>query len=280
MKSVRDPIGYVIKVEGAKITLNLLDIHKGFVSSHGEGVSEVTEIGSFLAIDAGLQLLVMRVNSILFSEPKEAHAMGVGSDSLTGEPLRQFSGTIVGSMSRSENKIEFDQGSNSSPPLGAKVYPLINKENFALFQIPKAYHNRRIHLGTRLNDGRAIETKVEDLISRHVAVLGSTGQGKSCFTAAVLQQIVKMENARIIVFDINGEYEKAFRSSKINKEWVKVTKIGKDGIKIPYYAFGRNGLQSLLLPSEKTQKPALNFAVENLNKVVWDNKKKRFEISG
>lgn len=59
---------------------------------------------------------------------------------------------------------------------------------------------------------------LESLVSRHVAVLGSSGQGKSCFTAAVLQQIAKMPKARVVIFDINGEYEDAFLLPAILRE--------------------------------------------------------------
>ena len=49
---------------------------------------------------------------------------------------------------------------------------------------------------------------------------------------------------------------------------IKYTKLGKN-FKIPYYALGRYGLQRLLLPSEKTQRPALNFALDHLSYVKW-----------
>jgi hypothetical protein len=42
---------------------------------------------------------------------------------------------------------------------------------------------------------------------------------------------------------------------------------GNGGYRIPYYALGRHGLQRLLLPSDRTQKPALAFAVDALNRV-------------
>ena len=108
-------------------------------------------------------------------------------------------------------------------------------------------------------------------------MLGSSGQGKSCFTAAVLQQIAKMPKARVVIFDINGEYEDAFPAANYPPNAIKVTRIGgsdSDSYRIPYYALGRLGLQRLLLPSDKTQRPALTFALDHLNQVKW------FEASG
>lgn len=57
-------------------------------------------------------------------------------------------------------------------------------------------------------------------------MLGSSGQGKSCFTAAVLQQIAKMPKARVVIFDINGEYEDAFPAANYPPNAIKVTRIG------------------------------------------------------
>jgi hypothetical protein len=53
---------------------------------------------------------------------------------------------------------------------------------------------------------------------------------------------------------------------------VKVTTLGgneANSYKVPYFALGRFGLHRLLIPSEKTQRPALSFALEHLNKVRW-----------
>jgi len=116
-----------------------------------------------------------------------------------------------------------------------------------------------------------MEVKVDlnTLLSKHVAVLGSTGHGKTCFTASIIQQILKKFNRpRIVIFDINGEFLKALEVyGEIGKE-IKYTELGNN-FKIPYYALGRYGLQRLLLPSEKTQRPALNFALDHLSYVKW-----------
>ncbi len=122
-----------------------------------------------------------------------------------------------------------------------------------------------VNLGTTVRGGGELSVGVQQLLSRHVAVLGSTGQGKSCLTAAVLQQLLKLPRPRLVVFDVNGEYADALASHAAGTEF-KHTILG-DGLKIPYYALGRHGLSRLLLPSEKTQRPALNFALENLDRV-------------
>ena len=270
MKS-RMPVGYVVQIDGGDITLNLLDMHRGQLASHAQGVSTVTEVGSLLAIDAGSRLLVMKVLSLSFAEPKEAHRFGVASSTHQSEPLRHVSGAIVGRMVRSEGKLRFVCDSLATPPLGAEAYPLAPAELSTILG-DKESHLVPILLGEDLRGGGAVCVDLESLVSRHVAVLGSSGQGKSCFTAGVLQQVVKLPHSRVVIFDINGEYESALAIPDLPAGAVAVTHLGgpaENAFRIPYFALGRFGLHRLLIPSEKTQRPALSFALEQLNKVKW-----------
>lgn len=269
--NTRQAVGYVVQIDGVEITLNLLDMHRGHLASHAFGISSVTEVGSLLAIDAGSRLLVMKVLSLTFAEPKEAHRSGIASSTHQSEPLRHVQGIVVGRLTRSDEGFEFVSDSMSTPPLGAEVFPLVDRELAAVMGNSKTYQSP-VHLGDDLRGGGPLMLGLEELISRHVAVLGSSGQGKSCFTAAILQQIIRFSGSRVVVFDINGEYEDALQLDGLPEGSVKVTRLGGDeeaSFKLPYFALGRLGLHRLLLPSDKTQRPALTFALEHLNKVRW-----------
>lgn len=262
----REPIGYVVEVDGTKVTLNLLDQHRGMVASHTHGVSPVTEIGCWLGIDAGDELLIFRVEGLSFAEPKDVHRQSSEYNSTNSEPLRNIKGTVVGIISGRKEDMKFTPSRLTTPALGAMACPL-DIDEFSSVLNREIIKERTITLGNDLRSELEVKVDLEDFISRHVAVLGGSGQGKSCFTAAVLQQIARLPNPRIVIFDINGEYEKAF-SDKDLLGVTKVTRLGKD-LKIPYYALGRQGLHRLLVPSEKTQRPALNFAIDSLMYVKW-----------
>ena len=262
----RQPIGYVIRVDGIEVTLNLLDHHRGMVASHAQGVSTVTEIGSLVGVDAGHQILVLKVLGVSFAEPREAHRHSSDEHSDTREPLRNLSGVIVGIIARSRGGVAFVSSSLTTPALGAMVYPLENTELASILG-EQGCEGVPIHIGDDLRSGATVSVGLQDLISRHVAVLGSSGQGKSCFTAAVLQQIVKLPKSKTVIFDVNGEYQQALGGVDA-PDWVKVTKLGAQ-YKVPYFALGRQGIQRLLIPSEKTQRPALIFALENLHNIKW-----------
>ncbi len=241
------------------------------MAAHVHGVSVVTEVGSLLGIESGGRLLVMKVQSLSFAEPKEVHRFGLSGTSVSSEPLRHLTGLVVGRLRREAGRLVFVSDSLSSPALGAEAFPLTHDELSSILGGSVATP-ADIHLGDDLRGGGRLTVDLQSLVSRHVAVLGSSGQGKSCFTAAVLQQVAKMPKARVVIFDINGEYEDAFPADNYPPNAIKVTRIGgsdSDSYRIPYYALGRLGLQRLLLPSDKTQRPALTFALDHLNQVKW-----------
>lgn len=267
----RQAIGYVVQIDGVDITLNLMDVHRGQLAAHVHGVSVVTEVGSLLGIESGGRLLVMKVQSLSFAEPKEVHRFGLSGTSVSSEPLRHLTGLVVGRLRREAGRLVFVSDSLSSPALGAEAFPLTDDELSSILGGSVATP-ADIHLGDDLRSGGRLTVDLQSLVSRHVAVLGSSGQGKSCFTAAVLQQVAKMPKARVVIFDINGEYEDAFPVANYPPGAIQVTRIGgtePNSYRIPYYALGRLGLQRLLLPSDKTQRPALTFALDHLNQVKW-----------
>lgn len=266
----REPFGYVVAIDGPTVTLNLNDTHRGHFASHRDGVSPVTEINGLFGVDGGTKLIVMRVRSLCFAEPKDAHFAGVGSTTIYRDPLRNLVAVVAGTIARRKEELRFIPDLLVSPALGAEAYPLSDAEIACVLRTSSS-DGPSVTLGFETRGGGGLSVGLSNLLGRHVAVLGSTGQGKSCFTAAILQQLLKMSGPRIVVFDINGEYGDALLSHASQPEQCQYTTLGDraNGFKIPYYALGRHGLSRLLLPSEKTQRPALAFALENLQFLKW-----------
>ena len=187
----REPFGYVVEVSGTKVTLNLLDAHRGHFVSHRGGISPVTEVGQLFGLDEGARTLVLRVRSLSFLEPREAHRAGVGSTALHGQPLRHLEAVVLGSISRSDDGLRFEPDSLLSPALGAAATALRPEESRAILCRSRD-EGQTISMGTDVRGGGELRVPASALLPRHVAVLGSTGQGKSCLTAAVLQQLVRL----------------------------------------------------------------------------------------
>ncbi|MCO8123317.1 ATP-binding protein [Stieleria sp. TO1_6] len=262
----RAVFGYVVSIDGPAVILNLRSEHRGFVASHRQGISGLLENGSLFGVSSGSSILVLRVLSLQFAEPKEVHLHLREAAADRDEPLRNLKAICVGRLSKKSKALQFDGDALASPALGAEAFPLTDMEQRAIHCLPED-SSPQISLGTTLRGSGSLDVTLNQLLPRHIAVLGGTGQGKSCFTAAMLQQMLPCDSARIVVFDINGEYERALRPFCKEGEF-KITRLGgdpdNDGYRLPYFALGRAGLSRLLLPSERTQRPALNFALESL----------------
>ena len=74
-------------------------------------------------------------------------------------------------------------------------------------------------------------------LSKHIGIVGSTGSGKSCTVAKLLQNIVgikngineyedNQKNSHIIIFDIHSEYQSAFDLEKKESFSLNVLDIG------------------------------------------------------
>jgi|TARA_R110002033_G_scaffold169325_2_gene209916 hypothetical protein len=285
-----DSIGYVVALEGTKIRVNLLEGHKGQLASHRRGVSSVSQPGDLIGLDAGTNLVIARVTDMAFVDPDKAHTSNVGTMNVTDTPLRQLIAYTVGYVFQDDNTRKFISESWKLPALGSKAIPLSSDYLETIYGVNEDEKDSTIELG---RDSRTKTTRINaglnSLLSRHLAVLGSTGYGKSNFNALLSQRIrEKFTKSRLVIFDINGEYADAFIGQKRVKETIlgsipppstnstgfgpvppPIIFDGKQSTyhQIPYQAFGYAGLIKLLRPSDKTQLPALRNALKSLHMV-------------
>lgn len=258
----RIAFGYVVEVDGFAITVNLLESHRGQVAGHIQGVSSIASPGDMVGVDGGPELFVLRVEGVAFAEPNNLGRPGRGPKE---EALRVLHGHVIGVI---RDRDEFVRHSGVAPGLGAEVFPLTDREHGLVIGVDERADGA-IRLGyDARNRNVKVVTNLDDLLGRHVATIGATGQGKSGFVASMLQEICRTTRPRVVLFDVNGEYAAAFRDPAGQAmPGVLVTTLGDAGqnpMRIPYYAFGRHGLGRIFLPSEKTQRPALNFALDAL----------------
>lgn len=287
----RIAFAYVVGVDGSSVTLNLNQAHRGLVVETLDGPVAVLQIGARFGIRHGTFVLVAEVSAVTFVESAAAHRAGIGTTVEGDEPLRQLQARVIGTLERSvggDHELNFARGTLLTPALGAEAFPLARGELMAVISqsVPGS-----LEIGIDADTQIPIRMEINKALARHIAVVGGTGQGKSCFTAAILQSMLKQygEKLRCVLFDVSGEYRRAFSNLDPNdpenealwklKDGIKVTQIGEEAAshpvgveryRIPYPAIGREGLEALLLPSERAQRPALRFALESLAYVEWN----------
>lgn len=90
---------------------------------------------------------------------------------------------------------------------------------------------------TQAEDQRAF-VHVDRFFGRHVAVLGTTGSGKSCSVASILQQTTKKyPDTHILLVDLHGEYAAAFPDDTLIIE--------ADKVELPYWLLNFEEFQDL-----------------------------------
>ncbi|HOZ53720.1 MAG TPA: ATP-binding protein [Bacilli bacterium] len=110
---------------------------------------------------------------------------------------------------------------------------------------------------------------INGLFSNHLAIFGNTGSGKSCGLARILQNTffntdTPPKNSTIFIFDVYGEYEKAFDfpNSQIGfKKYYTDIKTQDNLIKIPLWLLNLDDFALLLNVNDQTQLPIIEKAL-------------------
>ena len=116
---------------------------------------------------------------------------------------------------------KFLGGMTHKPSGNAKIRLVNRDEVFALVGEQNVDSKENIYIGKSLTyDGFNVSAKIDDFFSNHFAILGNTGSGKSCTVTRLFQNLFyrktyRPRHARIVLFDVYGEYKNAFET--INK---------------------------------------------------------------
>jgi DNA helicase HerA-like ATPase len=114
----------------------------------------------------------------------------------------------------------------------------------------------------RLSLNKDVHLKIngDKFFSKHIAIVGSTGSGKSCTVAKILQDVVgiendknlkktKQNNSHIVIFDLHSEYAAAFDLHK--DELFSLNTLNVDELKLPYWLMNSEELESLFIESNE-----------------------------
>ncbi|MCD0503673.1 ATP-binding protein [Bordetella petrii] len=114
----------------------------------------------------------------------------------------------------------------------------------------------------KLSMNKAIDLMINGnkFFSKHIAIVGSTGSGKSCTVARVLQDVVgitqhknnnkdKQNNSHVVIFDIHDEYTAAFTLGK--EESFTLSRLDIDSLQLPYWLMNSEELESMFIESNE-----------------------------
>jgi len=170
----------------------------GLLASGQMPLSEVRgTVGKFVSIRCANSTVIAMITDVTSENMKETdtYIASAGVDLL---------GEISGG-----DKPKFQRGVTNYPTIGDAV-ELISNQELRTVYAPSG--SDQIDVGT-LQQDRSVTAyvDVEEMLSKHFAVLGSTGVGKSTGVSLLLNEILKARpSLRIFLLDAHNEYERCF----------------------------------------------------------------------
>src|SRR5689334_8265541 len=150
---------------------------------------------------------------------------------------------------------KFQRGVTHYPTIGDAV-ELISSEELHTVYAPSG--SDQINVGTLQQDSsvRAC-VNVEEMLSKHFAVLGSTGVGKSTGVSLLLNEILKARpNLRLFLLDVHNEYGRCFGE--------RALVLNPRNLKLPFWLFNFEEIVDVLFGG----RPGVPEELEILGEVI------------
>lgn len=197
-------LGTVASVSGSAVSVHLAQSVASGLSIIEGRTYRIGQVGSFVRIPQGYQDLFGVVSEV---GAKAAPDVVANMDGDTGRWMQiQLVGEAVSGV--------FERGVSQYPNIGDSVHIVTEA---SLGRIYGSSSFGKVTIGS-LSSAESIPAMVSlnELVTRHSAVLGSTGAGKSTTVASLLRSIAdssvgqnEYPSTRILMLDIHGEYSAA-----------------------------------------------------------------------
>lgn len=204
MKNNSTYLGTVQDVSGTTVRVTLSnDSLSGMTYVNGEGF-RIGQIGSFIKIPIGY--------IDLFGIVTQVGASAVPENQINYQPYGNKWMTIQ-LLGEGQRNGAFQRGISQYPTVSDEVHLVSESDLKRIYGQPdKPYFVKIGHIAGAESIPALID--INKLITRHSAILGTTGSGKSTTVASLLNALsdsLRYPAARILVFDIHGEYAHALK---------------------------------------------------------------------
>ncbi len=166
--------------------------------------------------------------------------------------------TPLGSLVEEEGKFSFVNGGTNIPS-PTELVSIASKEIIDTIFSKNGKYN--FNIGT-LATNNTINYYVNgnNFFGKHSAIVGSTGSGKSCAVASIIQNVLRIKeaknqcksnkiNSHIIIYDLHSEYKHAFEL--VEEENFSLNNLDVDKLVLPYWLMNSSELESLFIESNE-----------------------------
>lgn len=144
---------------------------------------------------------------------------------------------------------KFERGGDSIAIPPKSVKPATIEEISKIFEESMEAKDKFEFASLASNDGIKVPVNGNKFFNKHIAIIGSTGSGKSHTVAKIIQSAINgksgefagLNNSHVVIFDIHSEYHTAFPHANY---------ISIDNLILPYWLLNSEELQELFIETE------------------------------
>ncbi len=260
-------LGTVQDVSGSTVSVALSNSNLSGITYVQGQAFKIGQVGNFVKIPLGYVELFGLISQVGASAVPEKMATQIPHGN------RWLTIQLIGEGNKNG---AFERGISQYPTINDEVHLVSEADLKVIYGQPdKPYF---VKLGSVSGvDSIPALFDINKLVTRHSAIVGSTGSGKSTTVASVLNSLSNLENypsARIIVIDIHGEYANALKEKahvfKINS---KDNGTGAQDLVVPFWALNSDELIELTFGVFSTDKDK-SIILEKIYEAKLDSIKK------
>jgi DNA helicase HerA-like ATPase len=196
---VTERLGRIVAVTGAQAVILMDSGDDAFSGTQDKS----PEIGTLLKVDTPNSISLALVSALSSPMP---------SNNRSERELRIVEAEFIGELPKdsSGRPKSFRRGISCYPGLGDIVFRASRPELSMAYACDSETSIRVGHIQQDPTIPAMI--KIDEMLGKHFAVLGTTGTGKSCTVALILRRILeKNPQAHILLLDVHREYSQSFQ---------------------------------------------------------------------
>jgi uncharacterized protein len=236
-----EPPGRVLSVRGSQASVGLPE------ADRYEAECARATVGKFVGIVSGRALVIGMITDVSVQALPIAREQGykvTAELDLMGEIKEDAAGAA-----------RFLRGVTEYPAIGDPAFPITHRELRLVYDISGS---DTIDIGNLQHDAAICAyVNIDELLSKHFAVLGTTGVGKSSGVAIILQQVLEARpDLRIFLVDVHNEYGRCFGE--------RAQILNPGNLKLPFWLFNFEEMVDVLFRS----RPGIDDEVEILSELI------------
>ena len=249
-RASRETLGRVIAVSGAQVTVGLIPAAPGSTAR--------ATVGKFLGVVSGGNVIIGLITEIAERPQREqdANCRSTALLDLVGEIKASAAGTAF-----------FQRGITEYPMIGEPAMLMNDRE---LRLIYNGVNTKPSNIGALQQDPSIpAQVDIEQLVSKHFAVVGTTGVGKSNGVAILLAQILdERPELRVFLIDPHNEYGRCFGD--------KAQVLTPRNLRLPFWLFNFEETVDAFFGG----RPGIDEEVEILSEAIPEAKAAYVQLKG